>query len=507
MHPLPLIGGSYSARSVIANCQKCINLFPEHNRKDSPTPITHYQRPGLVALSVPPVPDAGRCLFEASNGNGYAVVGNRIYYISQADFSFVGPIGFVSGNGTTPCSMCDNGFEMMVVDNSTFGWRFRISDNGGYVQIADPSFVGATRVDFIDTFLVWNQPDTIFFQSSLSSQIEPMDPRYFAGKTNWPDPLQTLIVTRHELLLLGRLKTEQWYDAGNPAFPFAELPGAYIEHGTCAPFSVVSSDVNTYWLGQDKQGIGEVFRLRGYEVQKISNPAVEYAIRQMYLAGTITDCVAYSYQQDGHRFVVFNFPAGDQTWVWDEMINDPMLGWHQRAWKDTEGVLHRERPMGYASIYGKQVALDWENGTLYQLNPNYYKDQLSVGGPAGEVQYIRTFPHLMVGTDEQGEVVLAEGKMVLHERFQANIDCGNTDPVDVPNPPARPQLSLRWSDDRGHTWGNDVLQEAGTVGQYLTRPNWRGLGQAMDRVYELSWSFGGASALSGAWVSGRVMKQ
>src|SRR5690348_11329969 len=130
MQKLPLIGGSYSARSVIANCQRCINLFPERNPKDSPVPLTHYPRPGLTALTQPPAAPAGRCIYTASNGNGYIVVGKSIYYVSRADFSLV-KVGEVSANGTTPVTMCDNGFEMMVADNSAFGWRFRISDNGG----------------------------------------------------------------------------------------------------------------------------------------------------------------------------------------------------------------------------------------------------------------------------------------------------------------------------------------------------------------------------------------
>lgn len=501
MQRLPLLGGSYSARSVIANCQRCINLFPELNPKDAPVPLTHYPRPGLVAVSTPPVLARGRCLYQASNGNGYCVVGQKVYYISQADLSMT-EIGEVSGVGTTPVYMCDNGLEMMIVDGSPFGWRFRIADNGGYTQISDAAFTGGGRVDYIDTFLIWNEPGTIFFRTSLSSQIEPMDPLYFAGKTNWPDPLQSIIVTRHEIILPGRLKSEQWYDAGNPLFPFAELPGAYIEHGTCAPYSVVNSGINTYWLGQDEEGIGEIYRLTGYDCQKISNPALEFQIRKMYKAGTISDCVAYAYQQDGHRFIVFNFPSGDQTWVWDETIGDPMIGWHQRGWLDSAGVLHRERPMGYASLYGRQLCLDWETGVLYSLDPDKFTDQLTVGGTPGPVQFIRTFPHLMTGADSDGKPVNGDGKIIEHKRFQLDMDCGNAGRQGTP--PTTPKVGLRWSDDRGHSWGNTVLQEAGEIGKFETRPDWEGLGMAMDRVYEVSWSFSGFTALNGAWVYGRV---
>ncbi len=54
MARLPLLGGAYTARSVIANAQKCINLYPEKNQSDSPVPLTHYQRPGFDPIQVGP---------------------------------------------------------------------------------------------------------------------------------------------------------------------------------------------------------------------------------------------------------------------------------------------------------------------------------------------------------------------------------------------------------------------------------------------------------------------
>jgi len=51
MARLILIGGSYVARSIIANVQRCVNLYPEHNPKDAPVPVTLYQRPGFRPIS------------------------------------------------------------------------------------------------------------------------------------------------------------------------------------------------------------------------------------------------------------------------------------------------------------------------------------------------------------------------------------------------------------------------------------------------------------------------
>jgi hypothetical protein len=218
--------------------------------------------------------------------------------------------------------------------------------------------------------------------------------------------------------------------------------------------------------------------------------------------------VGYTYQADGHIFYVLSLPHGNQTWVWDESIGDPLVGWTQRGWSDGNGNFNRERGQLGAALYGYNVVQDWETGTLYQQSLTTYTDTVPLAGdPVGApgtypIIYLRTFPHLMSGINPQTQQpILAEGKMVSHQRFQLDVECGNA-PAGT-----TPQFSLRWSDDRGRSWGNAVLVSAGAPGQYITRPDLRSLGQAMDRVYEVSWSFPGQTSLNGAWVFGTVLNQ
>lgn len=612
MQTLPLIGGSYSARSVIANAQRCLNLYPEANRKDSPAPVTHYQRPGLVALSQPSA-DVGRGIYQASNGDGYIIVGSGVYFVDSDWTAHL--LGSINNEPSSICSMVDNGQQLLIVNgvqyagnatgsisfasnpsngdtitldgtvwtfvsgtavgnqthiggtlsftmftlqtnlnastdpnvskaaysrsgagpilldvvaktpgaSGTFftlaasagtpsgahlvlggavvgeGWIVDLGDATGatFTAIVDASWTGADRVDYIDTFIVWNVPGTNQFMSTTSNTILPIDPTYVAAKTNWPDPVVSIIVNREQILVPGRLKSELWYDAGNPAFPFARLPGTSIEHGVGAKYSLCSADLNVYWLAIDIQGQGIVLRQRGNETKRISNYALEYQMRLMAAAGTISDAVGYTYQIDGHLFYVLSFPSGNQTWVWDESVGEPELGWSQRGWTDTNGRFNRDRGVLGAMFYGVNVVLDWEHGTLYQQDPTVFTD--TVLGVDYPISYLRTFPHLMSGVDpSSGQPTLASGQMVMHERFQLDAECGNA------SGGLEPVFSLRWSDDRGKTWGNAVLQSAGEQGKYVTRPNWNGLGQAMDRVYEVSWTFSGQVALNGAWVQGKV---
>ena len=153
----------------------------------------------------------------------------------------------------------------MLVDGSTNGWTFSPVDGTGFGLIVDGTmtFQGADRVDTLDTYMLWNMPGTIFYGSTLSGVLT-FDPLYFAGKATYPDNLKSLIVNRRQLLLPGAFKTEDWYNAGNANFPFAEQPGTYIEHGIAAIYSLASSDISTFFVGKDLQSTGmAVWRIRG----------------------------------------------------------------------------------------------------------------------------------------------------------------------------------------------------------------------------------------------------
>lgn len=508
MQRIPLLGGSYSARSPIANAQRCINWAPEKNPEGAPVPITHYQRPGLVPKVSPEIPVPCRGLYRASNGQGYAVIGSYVYYVTpQWGLNLLG--GITPGR-TNPVSMIDNGTDLLLVDGSNKGWKVQIANNV-FSEVNDPTgiFTGADRVDTIDTYVLWNIPNTRQFGSTLAGSLT-FDALFFASKVDYPDPLRALIVNRHEILLLGDLKSEPWYDAGNPFFPFAELPGVFIEHGTTSPYSVAATDISTFWLVKDLQGEGWVARYRGYECTRISNHALEFAIEEMKANGaTLADVIGYTYQKGGHVYYVLHFPSGNQTWVFDDSIGKPEEAWHQECWTDGNGNLNRHRGNCCAFFNGQNVVGDWENGTLYVMDAKTYCD--TVNGIQTPMTCIRGFPHWMAGMDATVQAMVSDtGKVLQVTRFQADLETGVAEP-DGPQGPlpgtGEPRLTLSVSVDRGKTFGNEQLVSAGITGKFDTRPQWRQQGQAMDFVFELSLSYNGPAALSGAWLDAKILNQ
>ena len=117
---LPLLGGSYTSRSIIASAQKCINYYPELNPKSAIVPVTHYQRPGIRPITNFPAGPV-RGLYRASNGTeAYAVAASTLYRL-DTNFNFTA-LGNITAGRTNPVSMVDNGTQLMVVDGSPNGW-------------------------------------------------------------------------------------------------------------------------------------------------------------------------------------------------------------------------------------------------------------------------------------------------------------------------------------------------------------------------------------------------
>lgn len=469
MARIPLIGGFYQAKSIIANAQRCLNLYPEVNPADSPVPVTHYQRPGLTQLATPPVSGIARCLYRASNGNLYAVVGINIYAVdSNWNYTLVGAFG---ANLNTPVSMADNGVNILAVDGIGSGYVINMTTNA-FSSVSSPNFYGGTFVQYVDTYFVLNKPNSpvMYISGSNDTTFDPLD---FASKTGSPDNIAALQIVHREVWLIGQVATEVWANTGASDFTFGPIPGVYIEHGCCAPYSVAKQDLSIYWLSQDQQGHLLVIEGSGYRAQRISTHAIENEI-QSY--GTYSDAIGFTYQIEGHTFYQLTFPTADKTWVYD--VSTKL--WHEESWTDSNGVQHRHRASCAAFAYGNNLMADWQTGALYLVDPNAYTDN---GQP---IVFLRSFPHMQ-----------QDGKRMFHRQFILDMDVG-----DAPGttPDTEPMVSLRWSDTKGASWGNSVQIPLGAAGEYLTSMQVQRLGMARDRVYEASWSVPYKTALNGAWL-------
>src|SRR5215469_8198276 len=181
MTKVPLTEGFYEARSLIADAQSCVNLYPEVNPKDSEQPYTLYPTPGLTLL-----PNAGqpfgqqnpstgkvfpgwRGLYRSSSGVMYGVCGQTLYQINGAPGYTLTTIGTLASYGTA-VNFADNQTTMVLLDGSSTGYQVTLSSNA-FSQISDANFLGGANINYLDTFFVSGPlPGSVNeFQSSLSN--------------------------------------------------------------------------------------------------------------------------------------------------------------------------------------------------------------------------------------------------------------------------------------------------------------------------------------------------
>lgn len=124
MPKVPLTQAAYAARSVIAEAQRCINLYGEKNPEDAQFPYTYYQTPGLTQVGSYTI---GGQTFQGSPGVGagqggflwkgvlYLCIGGNLYSVDRSwHFTLIGAVG-----GGNSVSMAATNNTLMIVNGAS----------------------------------------------------------------------------------------------------------------------------------------------------------------------------------------------------------------------------------------------------------------------------------------------------------------------------------------------------------------------------------------------------
>ena len=337
--------------------------------------------------------------------------------------------------------------------------------NFSVLPSSDGAFTGASIVDIVDNYFVYNRPSTQ--QWAASNLLSPITYGLsYASKFTGPDNLVSLVCDHGQVYLLGEQTSEVWADQGTFPFAFQRIPGSSSQHGLAAANSIARLGNSFAYVAKNNRGQAEIVIMNGYFPQRIST----YAVENTLVNESISDAIAYTYQLEGHECYVVTFPSLDITWVYD--ITTQL--WHKWLWTDSQNNYHRHRSNCSAFFQNVVLVGDWQNGQIYQLDPNNYTDN------SDSIRRLRRCPHLT--TDLQRQYFDE-----LQIQFQPGVGLeGITDPpLNAETIGANPQAMLRWSSDGGSTWSNEHWSGIGKVGRYKNRIIWRRLGWARDRIYEV----------------------
>lgn len=469
MRFLGFIGPTYQLDSVNADCQRCVNLYPEINEigtgKEGEV-ASLISTPGLevlIELGVGPI----RLIYEDPQNRIFVASANKMYEISFSgsvwSSTLLGTLSTETGTIKAASNKLANGDSVTVFVDGTNCYAFRniasVETFGTFASFGYSQVDNATHVVYIDGYFIFIDGSGQFYISEWGSfAVSPLD---FASAEADPDNIVAAIANNRDLYLLNGKTTEVFVNTGNPDFPFERVQGGVIQIGCAAPYSVAEVNGVVFWLGRDKSGHGIIYALSGLQPQRVSTHAIEASI-QGYDIDSISTADAYTYHQGGHSFYVINFP--EATWVYD--LTTKL--WHERAYNNGGSLeRHRGQHHAFVSQFGWHLIGDYEDGRVYRMDNTVYVDD--------ETPIIRrrTAPHI-----SQGMLRLR------HKTFQLDMETGVG--LDGGVQGSDPQVMLRFSDDGGHTWSNEKWSSAGAIGNHKKQVRFNRLGVSRDRVYEVT---------------------
>ena len=454
------IGQTATAKESQVDSLRLLNAYPEAvASRQGKTAVALYGTPGLKRFLTLPGSGMVRGLYRASDAQVFAVMGSVLYQVTASGTA--SPLGTLQST-LTPVVFADNGLAMVLVDKITSGYMVNLHSHS-FDALMTPNNTPADRVVFFDNRLLINKQGTQQYQWTdlVSTDIGGLN---FQSVDGAPDLLLSMEMMHRELWLPGVVTTEVHADTGDADIPFARIQGAFVEMGIVGPHAIAKVGDTLIWVMQSAQGTGMVVQASGYNAQRISTHDVEQALQRYE---TLSDCLAWSQQQDGHLFCWLTFPSAGHTWVFDATSGL----WHERGWRNpATGQVGRHRANCYAYAFGKHLVGDFEDGRVYELDSETYSDD------GDTLLFEATLPPVF------------DANSMNRMRFDyLQIECATGVGLEVATNALGydPQFMLLLSNDGGKTWPIERPKSMGKIGEYTTAVYWWQLGSAYDRRFKL----------------------
>jgi len=309
--------------------------------------------------------------------------------------------------------------------------------------------VTASHIAGLDGYLIANAANSNRFYFSEVADFNTWSALDFASASGNSDYILALHVFRRELYLFGQETTEIWENDG--VSPFIRIPGGYIETGISAPHSVVQNDEGIFWLSSRRR----IVKYNGSNLEVVSTPYDSLIGKMSDVSDATSDRMVVS----GKEFLLFHFPAGNVTLVWN-VTNGTWSKWGK--YDSTAGSYDRFNAHRYVDIPSWNMRLmgSLDGAKIYSVSDTLYQDDST------DIRSLRTTGHINYGTTQEKQS--QEIRLTLR-RGDAAVTTTTS-----------PKLMLRWRDnnrywsqekqiDLGLTGETDIVARLTRTGIYRTR--------------------------------------
>lgn len=470
MEPISFGAQAYQHRSMRFSAQRCVNMYAEI----PPPSVRAKERFSLIGTP--------GLKLKATLGSGpirgwkkwrddvYVVSGGDLYrFDGNFGSALVGAVG-----GTGRAILEANATQLGIFVETTPGTGSLFAYDGtDLTEVTDGDFPGASSFAYLGGYGLTATPNSREYRWTALEDFLTFGGLDFASAEADSQEIKRLFVDHGELWFFKGTDgtSEVWYQSGDEDAPFIRYGGGFIERGLEATWAVTKEDNSVFWLGDDKV----FYRAEGLTPTRLSTHAIAKKIADApKSARELAFC--FDYTQEDHKFIVLTVP-GHVTAVYDVATQL----WHERQsygrkdWRVNTTI----------DAFGFQLAGDAINGNVYSLDLDTYDEN---GEPL--IALVASVPQFSPGNQRVTD-------WSLELDFEMGVGLTSGQGVD-------PRVMLRFSNDSGRTWSNELWRPLGKKGEYdLRSARFRRLGAFRSRVYE--WSI--SDPVKRVFIGARVERQ
>ena len=398
----------------------------------------------------------------------YAVCGN-VCVRFDTSWNYEVVCTSVLNTDSGPVTMADNGYQLRIDDGTDEAYCYD-AEEGSWTKLTEGNhdFIGGGSVTYHSRVFLSHQGSAFYSSFPYS---EPSDQTYgtegYLGGLEYDATDKYVVRTRpgdivriiaaDDYVYAFKGDSYEIHSNNGSAGEYEKVPQGFQPEGLSAKNSVVYLNESLIWLDDDRL----IRRGAGGQNVIISHDGMA---SQLARYERVDDAVAFGYVDRKKSFYQINFPTAEETWVWEMSTN---LWCRRASWRENLDLPGRHRANCHAYFDGQNIVGDYENGRLYCLDPDTHTDD---GHP---IIRDRICPTVQ---DEKSRNRFIVNRLEIV--METGVGNASGDGVN-------PQAMLRWSNDNGHTWSNELWRSFGLMGQYGTRVFWTRLGQGRNKTWWL----------------------